>query len=536
MEIKKPLLIAATFAVGMFFGTRLQKNLTIPTSSKELNINEISDLIKKYYVDSIATDSIVAQLEQRKLQINDSLQLSIISKLLSHLDPHSIYLPPNLLQQSNEDMKGEFAGVGIEYSQYKDTITVNYVIPAGPAQKAGLVEGDKLLKVNDSIISGIKINSQRLRKLLRGEVNSTATILYNRNGKNFTTKITRGLIALPSIDANYMVNANDGYIKLSKFSLNSHYEMVEAIKELQQKGMKNLILDLRENGGGSLQDAVEIVDEFVPGKELVTFTQGVKQNKQEYYTKIEGVMENGKLAILIDENSASASEVVAGALQDLGRATIIGRRSFGKGLVQRQFGLSNNAAVRLTVARYYTPSGRCIQKSYSNGKEAYANDVENRLKDKSLFVADSNKLDKSKIFKTKTGKIVYGGGGIMPDIFIALDTSTTYFTAYNALIEKGILQQFANTYIEQHKNLFLKEATIHIFSKGFTFSKTDWQLFTNICITEKINLNNLQYNQKKWIENRIKQLIARLKWRNNGYYQTLNENDNVILKAIEQLN
>ncbi len=535
LQIKTPLTIAITLAVGMFLGTKLQKNLTINPKSTSSNLDEIASLINKYYVDTLQTDSIIKKLQYQKDKTIDSVDKATIENLLKQLDPHSVYLPPVFLKQSNEEMKGEFAGIGIEYAQYKDTILVNYIVLNGPAQKAQLQIGDKIIKVDDSIVSGVNITTARLRKLLRGDINSTVAVQYLRYNKLNKTTITRGTIALPSIDASYMINEKTGYIKLGKFSLTSAKEVKESIAELQKTGMQNLVFDLRGNGGGSLQDAVNIVDEFVAGKELVTFTIGAKQSKQEYFTQNNGVMEKGKLAILIDESSASASEVVAGALQDLDRATIIGRRSFGKGLVQRQFGLANNAAIRLTVARYYTPSGRCIQKSYTNGKDKYEEDMMHRINDKSLFVADSNKLDKSVTFKTKNGKLVYGGGGIMPDFFIPLDTSISYFTIYGKLQETGVLVNYVNEYLQQHKEYFTTTKTVNQFLQSFSFTTNDWQYLQKMCIYEKVEISKITATQKNIITNRVKQLIARQIWRNNGFYQVANENDNTIKKAIELL-
>jgi carboxyl-terminal processing protease len=531
LKIKTPILFALTMLAGMYFGSVMQKNMGKKASTKIDKIGELRELIKRKYVDEVK-DSVFLNLGKKdNSQLADSLENVEINLLLDKLDPHSVYLPPTQLKQSNEDMKGEFAGIGVEYSIFNDTVFANYIVPNGPASKASMQVGDMLYAVYDSIICGVNITPTRLRKLLRGELNSVVMIQIIRNNEKKNLTITRGNVALPSLDAAYMINQNLGYIKLSKFSLTSYVEFKEALQNLKNKGMQQLIFDLRDNGGGILQDAVQIVDEFVAGEELVTYTQGAHVKKQTIYTKNKGLFETGKLVVLLNEFSASASEVVAGALQDLDRATIVGRRSFGKGLVQQQFGFSDNSAVRLTVARYYTPSGRSIQKSYSNGKDAYENDLMDRYHKNGLNNADSNKMDIGKIYKTKGGKTVYGGGGISPDYFVALDTTNIKLDAFNKLLEKNTMINFCFKYSQINKSNFNKEP--NLFIQKFNFSEAEWGQFVAMSKADGIDLSKINTKQKAFLKDRLKQQLARQLWRNNGLFQAINATDVSVKKAIE---
>jgi carboxyl-terminal processing protease len=535
LKIKTPLLFAVTLAVGMFIGTKLQKSIQ-PDNKPKSKITELASLLNKYYVDEVNTDSLLLQIDSNTTKVQDSIENRVIQKVLEKLDPHSNYLPPILLKQTNEEMKGEFAGIGVEYAIYKDTVYANYIVTKGPADNATMQVGDKLLKINDSIVAGNQITSTRLRKLLRGENNTKVNITIERNNTTQVLNLIRGMVAITSIDAAYMLTNTVGYIKLNKFSFNSHTECRTAIKDLKTQGMTGLVFDLRDNGGGALNDAVQIIDEFVAGKELITFTEGAHTKTEKYYTGQEGLFEQGKLYVLIDELSASASEVVAGALQDLDRATIIGRRSFGKGLVQRQFGFADNSAVRLTVSRYYTPSGRCIQKPYTDSRETYEQDLTNRVQHSSLFYADSNKIDKSKTYKTKNGRLVYGGGGIMPDHFVALDTSSKYFTALGKLYEKNCFNTYCLQYSLKNKATLQTYKDAKSFNSNFSLPEKEWNAFMEFCKKDNIVLNNISQIQKTQIQEKIKQFLARQLWRTNGYYQAMNSKDNVIQKVLTLLN
>ena len=343
---------------------------------KERPVQEVLDLIKRKYVDN---------------ENVDSLGTEAIQTILSHLDPHSVYLPALQLKRVTEDLQGQFFGIGIEFNIIDDTINVVNVLKKGPSEKAGLHVGDQLLKVDDSLVAGNNITAAKLKKLLMGDAGEKVSLSVFRNDSIKPFIITRGPIPLYSLDAAYMIADTTGYIRLNKFSETTYKEFMQSLEKLKKEGMKNLILDLRDNGGGILTQATNIADEFLSGDKLITYTEGAHSPKKEYRCSKEGAFENGKLVVLVNEGSASASEVLTGALQDWDRAIVAGRRSFGNGLVQEQYQLSDGAGLRLTVARYYTPLGRSIQKSYQNGIADYDHDLINRFRDGEMISLDSIK-------------------------------------------------------------------------------------------------------------------------------------------------
>ncbi len=344
LQVWLPLIFSIIMIIGMFLGYKLGNqnggNGSFFSGNKRSSLQEALDLIKMRYVDSVHIDS---------------LQGKAIQEIMSELDPHSVYLPPVDLQEANEDLAGNFEGIGVEFNVFNDTVNFVYVIPNGPSDKAGLLIGDKLLKVNDSSLTGRVFTTDEIKKYIRGERDSKAVLQILRGNKQQTITVTRGTIPVLSIDAAYMIDKTTGYIKLNKFSNNSYEEFMQAMETLQKQGLQSLIFDLRGNGGGFMNEAVEMADEFLDGDKLIVYMQGVNSKRRDYRCKRPGLFEKGKLTILVDELSASASEVLAGALQDWCRATIIGRRTFGKGLVQEQYPLGDGSAIRLTVARYYTP-------------------------------------------------------------------------------------------------------------------------------------------------------------------------------------
>ncbi|MDQ6890313.1 MAG: S41 family peptidase, partial [Bacteroidota bacterium] len=410
LQVWLPLILSVCMIAGMFIGYRLKSNM--PNSGiffidRQRPVQEVIDLVNNKYVDK---------------ENEDSLGDAAIEAILAKLDPHSVFLPPRELKEINEDLEGQFYGIGIEFNIFSDTINVVNVLPNGPSDKAGLMVGDKFLKVGDSVITGKNISYEKIKKLLRGGGGSVAEITILRNGVTKKINITRGLIPLYSLDAAYMITDTVGYIRLNKFSETTYKEFMQATDNLQKQGMKSMILDLRDNGGGILTEATHIADEFLSGDKLVTYTEGYHSPKKEYRCSKEGVFETGKLVVLANEGTASASEILIGALQDWDRATILGRRTFGKGLVQEQYELSDGSGLRLTVARYYTPLGRSIQKSYKSGNEEYNKDLMNRFHNGEMSYADSIKHTNETAYKTGSGKTVYGGGGITPDIFVPYDT------------------------------------------------------------------------------------------------------------------
>ncbi len=522
IQIWLPLLISVAVVAGMLVGYKLrdtQPGKNFFSVDRPRPLQEVLNLIGNKYVDDVKINA-----------LSDSAIIAVLNKL----DPHSVFIPAEDLQSVNEDIAGNFFGIGIEFNIFDDTLHVLNVIPDGPSFKAGILIGDKFISVNDSVIAGKKISTGRVRKLLRGDLGTKALVTVLRKGKLQTFTIVRGIIPVSSVDASYIIENGIGYIKLNKFSQVTYREFMQALEGLQKLGVKKLILDLRGNGGGVLDEATAIADEFLDGDKLITYTEGKHFPKKEYRCQREGLFEKGALVVLADEGSASASEILMGALQDWDRATIIGRRSFGKGLVQEQYDLSDGSALRLTVARYYTPIGRSIQRSYTNGEKAYYDEINNRFRDGEVISADSVKNDTTKIFTTKNGRKVYGGGGITPDIFIPLDTSS-----YNATVTKiylrGIIGDFAYHYYLQNIPQLSRYKTPADFSKNFSFADENWKQFITATAKDSIILTRLNEKDKKGLVTRISSSIARQMWRNEGFYEMMNKEDNTVKKAIEVL-
>ena len=518
-----PLLFSLVLILGMLIGFKLRENSSTGRSffsfQKRSPLQEVIDLINLKYVDAVNTDTLTEEA---------------IERILTRLDPHSVYIPPVDLKEVNEDLQGNFQGIGVEFHILHDTVNVVNVLPGGPSEKAGLMAGDQFLKVGDSVIAGIRISPLRIKGMLRGPGASSVTVTMLRGIDKKVFTIKRGTIPLPSVDAAYMLDAETGIIRINKFSQTSYEEFMQSLERLQAKGLKELILDLRGNGGGILGEAVDITDEFLDGDKLIVFTQGDKLSKEEYRCKRPGLFESGKLVILIDEGSASASEIVAGALQDWDRATIVGRRSFGKGLVQEQYDLSDGAALRLTVARYYTPSGRSIQKSYK-GNGGYREEIMARYQHGELVTADSNKIQQGKAYKTSQGKLVYSGGGIMPDIFVPFDTST-YSSALSSLYISNTLNDFVYNYFIKHKLALKKYPSAIAFANNFGEEETVWKELVSFAAKDSIDLANIPAEEKANAQRRVKALIARQPWRTEGFFQVLNMDDATVKKALEILN
>jgi carboxyl-terminal processing protease len=522
IKVWLPLFFSFTMVVGMYLGYKMRD--AMPGKNffyveKRRPVQEILDLIDNKYVDDINMQAITD---------------TAIQAILYKLDPHSVFIPAEDLIKVNEDLNGKFYGIGIEFNIIDDTINVVNVLKDGPSYKAGIETGDKLIKVNETSIAGVKMDTDKIRKLLKGDKGSTAnlTLLHDNNQKIIIVK--RDVIPLSSIDATYIITNGIGYIKLNKFSQETYREFMIALENMQKQGMQKLILDLRDNGGGILDNAVEIADEFLDGNKLITYTEGKHLKKKEYKCKRNGLFEKGALVVLADEGSASASEVLLGALQDWDRATIIGRRTFGKGLVQEQYNLSDGSALRLTVARYYTPIGRSIQRSYSNGEKDYYNEIANRYYDGETTSADSVKNDTSKVYKTIGGKSVYGGGGISPDIFVGIDT-TLITKATIPLYVKNTISDFAYKFYIENKEALLKYKTVNEFINNFSFTETNWNQFLSNAANDTIPIGKFSLLQKQDIMDKIKASIARIIWRNEGYFQVINIKDSMLNKALEIL-
>ncbi len=509
--------------LGIFLsGTLQKKNLFSVKNQRYDKINDVINFALQDYVDTVS---------------KDKLEEKAINGMLQGLDPHSAYIPLEEFNEVNDPLMGNFEGIGVQFRIQNDTIMVVNTVSGGPSEKIGVKAGDRIVKVDGKNVAGIGIKDTDVLKNLKGKKGSTVKIsVFRREVKHLIDfSIVRDVIPTYSIDISYMVDKQTGYIKLSKFSATTTREFSNALKQLNQQGMQKLILDLRGNGGGFLQSAIDVADQFLTDGKLIVYTEGKNRPKQYAYATNKGIAEKEALVVLIDEWSASASEIIAGAIQDNDRGLIIGRRSFGKGLVQEQFNLSDGSAVRLTVARYHTPTGRCIQKSYNNGTEEYMKDLNQRYLNGEFENADSTKFADSLKYTTPKGKIVYGGGGIMPDIYIPLhmDKNIEY---YNQLINKGLIYQFAFDYTDKYRNSFVQYKTTDDYINRFTVSN----LMLNDFI-EYANKKGVSKNMKGFdasvvkIKILLKAFIGRNIFDDKGFYPIYLQTDNAFIKAVGQL-
>ena len=523
IQVWLPMIFSVVMIAGMFFGFKLHQQTGSRDgffkNSRKSSLQEALDLIKDRYVDVVAMDS---------------LQNDALSDVMSHLDPHSVYIPASNVSEMNEDLVGNFEGIGVEFNIFEDTVHVIYVVPEGPSDKAGLKIGDKIIKVNDSSIVSKTLPSAEIRKMIRGKDGSKVKLTLIRNNKAEVKEVIRGRIPLPSMDASYMLEPGIGFIKLNKFSETTFSEFMTAMEELKKKGMNKLILDLRGNGGGFINQAVNIADEFLAGDKLVVYTQGTNMKRQDYKAEKDGLFESGKLVILVDELTASASEIVAGAIQDWDRGTIIGRRTFGKGLVQEQYQLSDGSAVRLTVARYFTPSGRSIQRPYDKGNKVYMEELTDRYDNGEMLTADSIHFQNNTPYKTNGGRTVYGGGGIMPDVFVPIDTSL-YTKSVTRLYLEGRFNNFIYKYYISHPDKFNQFRTPYELSRNYTDMSEPWEQLVLFALKDSIYLDRIPERDKQNIKERMKAYMARLKWRSQGYYEVYNQVDPMIKRAKEVL-
>jgi carboxyl-terminal processing protease len=439
-----PVILSLSLAIGVFIGKYLPaEDATRQHSinrSKNDKLNSILNIIESNYVDSVNRNDLVE---------------TAIPAILKKLDPHSVYIPAKDLARANEPLQGNFEGIGISFNMLTDTILVISTIPGGPSEKMGLLPGDKILYVNDSLVAGRHVSDEKVMGMLKGPRGTVVKIKILRNGQKelLPFEITRDKIPLYSVDVDYMVNANIGYLRINTFAMTTFDEFMKGLRELKNQGMTSLILDLRGNSGGIMEAAIDIANQFLKAGELIVYTEGRTQPRKEAKATGNGEFETGDLVILIDEWSASASEILAGAIQDNDRGMIIGRRSFGKGLVQEPISFTDGSGMRLTIARYYTPTGRSIQKSYKNGYDKYYEDLNERYSRGEYEVPDSIHFSDSLKFTTPRGRIVYGGGGIMPDKFVPADTSgvSPYFMKV-----RSVIPRFALKYTENNRELLKK--------------------------------------------------------------------------------
>jgi carboxyl-terminal processing protease len=523
-----PIWISLILVAGVFLGTffNFRRNSVVANTTVhngQGKIDNVIDFITQNYVDKIDADS---------------LQDMTLLAMLHSLDPHSDYIPAQDLELVNEPLQGNFEGIGVEFNILNDTITVVTPVSGGPSEKVGVMAGDKLIKVNGVNVAGVKITNKQVFDKLRGKGGTKVKITVKRNGSkqllDFT--ITRGEIPIYSVDVSYMVTNDIGYIKINRFAATTYEEYLKAFNSLKKQGMKKMIVDLRGNGGGFLNAAVDIADEFLKKGMRIVYTEGKASPRKDYKATDRGGYENDPLVILIDEGSASASEILAGSVQDNDRATIVGRRSFGKGLVQEQMEMPDGSAIRLTTARYYTPTGRCIQKSYANGNEAYAEEELHRYENGELLTADSIKFADSLKYRTPAGKIVYGGGGIMPDVFVGLDT--TFRSSWlNKVAYTGLINEFAFQEVDKDRSKFKNYKSATDFAKNYELSADVFNRF--VAYAEKNGIKKDEAGIKRssgYLRTQLKALMGRNLFGNDAYYPVSSKNDRMLEKAIQALN
>lgn len=514
--------LIAGIAIGTFYANHFSGNKLgiINTSSNKLNA--LLRIIDDQYVDTVNMGELVEEA---------------MPQILSELDPHSSYIPAKDLEAVNADLKGSFSGIGIQFTIQNDTIHVNSVIQGGPSEKVGLMAGDRIVEVDDSAFVGKIVTNSEAMKRLKGEKGSKVKLGVYRPGEKDLLHFTviRGNIPVKSIDAAYMINEKVGYIKVNKFGETTYPELLIALAKLNQKNCEGLIVDLRGNTGGYMAAAIQMVNEFLPNNRLIVYTQGRKSPREDYNSNGTGSNQKMPLVVLVDEGSASASEIFAGAIQDNDRGTIVGRRSFGKGLVQQPIEFSDGSAIRLTIARYYTPSRRCIQKPYEKGKESeYELDLLTRYEHGEFFSADSIKQDETEVYHTRLGRPVYGGGGIMPDIFVPQDTTdmTSYF---RMAANRGLIIRYTFDYTDQNRSTLQKYDTPE---KMEAYLKGQNLLNKFAAWAEKKGLkrrNNLMMKSRRLFEMSLYGNIIYNMLGMEAYVEYLNESDKTVLKAVEIL-
>jgi len=518
--MKRKILSGAVLVMALFL-------LTSSASSQVLNegtfkIGRTFGLIDAFYVDSADMDMLAEKA---------------IIEILKNLDPHSTYISAKDVKEMNEPLNGNFEGIGVQFNLLRDSIIIIEPIAGGPSEKVGLRAGDRILTINQEKVTGISITTTGVRTRLMGAKGTKVNITVFRKGEkdilDFT--IIRDKIPINSLDASYMLDKETGYIKLNKFAATTEKEFSDAVAVLQKSNMKNLVLDLRGNGGGYMLAATALADKFFSDQKLLVYLSGRKNPRQDYKSSGTGSLSSSRVVVLTDEGSASASEILAGAFQDWDRAVIMGRRTFGKGLVQNGFYLTDGSMIRLTIARYYTPSGRSIQSSYKDGYDKYMQNFFKRFTDGELMTADSTHFPDSLKYKTLVNKrIVYGGGGIMPDVFVAADTSfnTAYFSR---LAGKNVLNSFTLEYYDKNRALLNSQyKSFEEFEKNFQFSPDDIKIFIAKGEAEGIKYNEDQFNRsKEEILLVLKGLVATNIWQTSEYFQIINENDKVIEKALK---
>jgi carboxyl-terminal processing protease len=517
-----PVIISLSVITGIIIAEVFNKsdtNHSILISPKKDKLNMVIDYVDNEYVDEVTRQQLVEMA---------------IPKFLESLDPHTVYFTAEEAKGLEEELEGNFEGIGIQFNIFKDTVLVVAVIEDGPSEKSGLKSGDRIIYVNDTLIAGVKITNEMVMQKLKGQEGSIVTLkVYRRGFKNLlTVKIKRGQIPLKSVDAYYKITDSIGYIKITSFSKNTHTQFIDAIFTMKQSGMKTVILDLRNNAGGYLNSATDITDEFLENGKMIVFTEGRARGKKvvNATTKRSACIDLD-VVVLIDEFSASAAEIVSGAIQDNDRGFVVGRRSYGKGLVQESTVFDDGSIIRLTTARYYTPSGRCIQKSYVNGQDEYNADIYNRYLRGEFLEKDSIVLNDSLIFKTSKGRLVYGGGGIMPDVFVPIDTAG-YSLLYSDISRKSLDYTFSIEYVDKNREMLQDvNSTAELIS--LLKNNNVMQAFWNYGKSNGITIRQSDiYMSGKYIENNVYAYIARQILGDSSFYEISNTIDPVLDTAL----
>ena len=525
-----PLILSIVLVIGISLGYFLNQringksiSLNHNASSTTDKISSLLDYIEYQYVDTINKEDLVEKT---------------VTSMLQSLDPHSSYIAAKEFESVNEPLEGNFDGIGVEFNIIKDTIRVIATIEGGPSEKIGVRAGDKIIKVDGKKVAGIKITNKQVFEKLREKGGTNAVVTVSRTSimKPLDFKIVRGDIPLYSLDAAYMIDETIGYMKISKFAATTYDEYLKAFNQLSKLGMKKMILDLRGNPGGYLNAAVDISDEFLTNGLQIVYTQGKSNPKKIYKATERGSFEKNPLVVLIDEGSASASEIVAGAIQDNDRGTIVGRRSFGKGLVQDQMQLPDGSAIRLTIARYYTPTGRCIQKPYTDDKTSYYSEEYDRYEHGELLHEDSIKLDKTHKYMTPEGKVVYGGGGIMPDVFVPLDTAKSN-TFINQIFYTGIINAFAFEYADKNRIHIKSYQTAKNYAEHFEINQAIIDEFYDYVVKQNVvKVPKEKTKTNEALKPYLQAFIGRNVFDKDAYYPIINKKDKCILKAVSVLN
>lgn len=517
-----PLGLACAMAIGLGLGYSLSPKTDYTHAEnkgkKYQKIQDILEVLDKRYVDKVDGEKLFEET---------------LGDMLHKLDPHSNYIPARDMKLAQEGIQGKFGGIGVRFFMLRDTVCITHVIPGSPSEIAGVLAGDKFVEVDGDKIAGKKLSSDKIMDYLKGEENTTVEVELVRNNEKKEVKITRGSIPIASISAAYMISDKVGFVRIDQFSVTTANEFKQAALELLQDGMTKMILDLRNNPGGVLPAAVDIADEFLPGGMEILKTKGSNRREEVYKSKNGGLLERIEVAVLINQYSASASEILAGALQDNDRGMVYGRRSFGKGYVQTDFPLRDGSNLRLTIARYYTPSGRCIQKSYNGSMDDYYDDASNRFENGELFAPDSSLFVDSLKFKTRKGRTVYGGGGIMPDFFIPLDTSN-YTDYFNRIRFSGAIQAYCFDFVQDKRTQW---KSLQEFSTKFKIPGDMLKAFGKFAEDEyavPYALKDIYANQKA-LEQTLKAEIARQIWLEEGYFQVANQNDTEVRRVMQDL-